>query len=215
MVQFRGMSALAVAVLAFLLSVAVAPTSATTFSMQLPRYGSECFYETLNRGDRLDISYEVMGGSGSELDIDFVINNPDGSPLHVVSRERDAQFGFNSVADGQYKMCFNNLRSGAEKFVSFSITGPEDHKLVQAKTATTDDDQLEISRAVQLLADNVRFMRDEQAYLMRRQKRHRATAESTNFRVFWWSLAQTGLLIAVCAFQVMYLRRFFETRRVV
>lgn len=32
-------------------------------------------------------------------------------------------------------------------------------------------------------------------------------AESTNDRVKWWSIAQTVLLVAVCAWQVFYLKR--------
>jgi hypothetical protein len=34
-------------------------------------------------------------------------------------------------------------------------------------------------------------------------------AESTNARVKWWSIFQTGVLVGVCVFQVAYLKRFF------
>ena len=34
-------------------------------------------------------------------------------------------------------------------------------------------------------------------------------AESTNSRVKWWSIFQTGVLIGVCVFQVAYLKRYF------
>lgn len=40
-------------------------------------------------------------------------------------------------------------------------------------------------------------------------------AESTNARVKWWSLGQLALLAAVCFLQVVYLKRFFEVKRVV
>ena len=40
-------------------------------------------------------------------------------------------------------------------------------------------------------------------------------AESTNARVKWWSLGQLGLLAGVCFWQVVYLKRFFEVKRVV
>ena len=40
-------------------------------------------------------------------------------------------------------------------------------------------------------------------------------AESTNDRVKYWSIVQTVLLFAVCAWQVFYLKRFFEVKRAV
>lgn len=40
-------------------------------------------------------------------------------------------------------------------------------------------------------------------------------AESTNARVKWWSIAQLGLLIAVCLFQIHYLKTFFQVKRTV
>lgn len=40
-------------------------------------------------------------------------------------------------------------------------------------------------------------------------------AESTNGRVMWWSLFEAATLVAVCLWQVYYLKRFFEVKRVV
>lgn len=42
-----------------------------------------------------------------------------------------------------------------------------------------------------------------------------AAAESTNDRVKFWSILQTVMLIAVCGWQIFYLKRFFEVKRVV
>lgn len=39
-------------------------------------------------------------------------------------------------------------------------------------------------------------------------------AESTRRRVSWWFVIQTGLLGTVVFFQIWYMKRFFETRRV-
>ncbi|KAL2919260.1 p24 complex component [Polyrhizophydium stewartii] len=215
----RAVGALAL-VAAVLCVLALPAAASSTFSVLLPRYTSECFYETLAGGDRLDVNFEVMSSTGGDLDLDYSISNPDGSTLHSIARERQAQFGFNAVKPGTYRMCFSNQRSSSEKVLSFSIAGPDEHKLIQKKAAKDDskkldENQAELFSSLQLLADNVRFMRDEQGYLIRRLQRHRQTADSTNGRVFWWSLFQAVLLIGACAFQVFYLRRFFETRRVV
>lgn len=39
--------------------------------------------------------------------------------------------------------------------------------------------------------------------------------ESTNARVLWWSIFEALVLVAMSAWQVYYLRRFFEVKRVV
>jgi hypothetical protein len=53
-------------------------------------------------------------------------------------------------------------------------------------------------------------VKDEQAYIVVRERTHRNTAESTNARVKWWSIFQLGVLIGEGVFQVWWLKRFFE-----
>ena len=52
-------------------------------------------------------------------------------------------------------------------------------------------------------------MKDEQEYIVVRERTHRNTAESTNDRVKWWSVAQVIILICVVAWQVYYLKVCF------
>lgn len=53
-------------------------------------------------------------------------------------------------------------------------------------------------------------VKDEQSYIVIRERTHRNTAESTNARVKWWSIFQLGVLIGEGIFQVWWLKRFFE-----
>ena len=53
-------------------------------------------------------------------------------------------------------------------------------------------------------------VKDEQSYIVVRERVHRNTAESTNGRVKWWSVFQLGVLIGEGIFQVWWLKRFFE-----
>lgn len=57
-------------------------------------------------------------------------------------------------------------------------------------------------------------MRDEQEYIVLRERTHRNTAESTNARVKWWSVLQGIVLFLVVAWQVYYLKvRMRKSRR--
>lgn len=63
-----------------------------------------------------------------------------------------------------------------------------------------------IEREIRELAIGLQAVKDEQEYIVIRERVHRNTAESTNDRVKWWSIAQAIVLVAVCGFQVYYLQ---------
>ena len=66
---------------------------------------------------------------------------------------------------------------------------------------------------VKELTDLLQQVKDEQSYIIVRERTHRNTAESTNARVKWWSIFQLGVLIGEGIFQVWWLKRFFEVCR--
>lgn len=54
-----------------------------------------------------------------------------------------------------------------------------------------------IEREVRDLASGLQAVKDEQEYIVVRERRHRDTAESTNSRVVWWSIFQ-GIVLVRC-----------------
>ena len=63
---------------------------------------------------------------------------------------------------------------------------------------------------VRQLSELLTQVKDEQSYIVLRERTHRNTAESTNGRVKWWSLFQMIVLAGEGVFQVWWLKRFFE-----
>jgi hypothetical protein len=63
---------------------------------------------------------------------------------------------------------------------------------------------------VRRLLEALAQVKDEQSYIVVRERVHRNTAESTNARVKWWSIFQLAVLIGEGIFQVWWLKRFFE-----
>jgi hypothetical protein len=68
---------------------------------------------------------------------------------------------------------------------------------------------------VRRLNDKVKDVLKEQAYQREREGAFRRTTESTHARVQWWSLAQVAVLLAAGVWQVMHLKAFFKTKKVV
>lgn len=63
-----------------------------------------------------------------------------------------------------------------------------------------------IEREIRDLSNGLQAVKDEQEYIVIRERVHRNTAESTNDRVKWWSIIQAFVLFAIVAWQVYYLK---------
>ena len=82
------------------------------------------------------------------------------------------------------------------------------HGIVYVPEHEISNDPLEAE--VKHLSDLLSQVKDEQSYIVIRERTHRNTAESTNGRVKWWSIFQLGVLLGEGIFQVWWLKRFFE-----
>ncbi|KAG9000628.1 p24 complex component [Tulasnella sp. JGI-2019a] len=172
----------------------------------LPASKRECFFEDLHVNDKMTVTYQV--GGGGNLDINFFLEDP--TKKHVVDHKLQSTGTYSMTADmdGRWTYCFSNeMSTMSDKEVSFNVHG--------VIYVADDGVVAPIEREVRSLAIGLQSVKDEQEYIVVRERTHRNTAESTNERVKWWSVAQTILLFAVCGWQVYYLKSFFEVKRVI
>ena len=124
--------------------------------------------------------------------------------------------------DGKHIYCFSNEHwSANSKEVSFNVHGivyvpeseaPQDPLDKEGETMQMFSVSVTILKhfLVRTLSELVAQVKDEQSYIVVRERVHRNTAESTNARVKWWSLIQLLILIGEGIFQVWWIKRFFE-----
>ncbi|KAH6650880.1 emp24/gp25L/p24 family/GOLD-domain-containing protein [Chaetomium tenue] len=195
-----------------LLSASLLLGSAVAHNIALPAHGRECFHESLHRGDKMTVTFQVGDrefGSAGNLDIDFWITNPMGQYEANDKAVSNGDFTFDAKHDGKYVYCFGNEHWGASsKEVSFNV-----HGVVYVNEADAPQDPLEVE--VRKLTELLELVKDEQSYIVVRERTHRNTAESTNSRVKWWNVFVIAVVIGESVFQVWWLRRFFEVKRVV
>ncbi|KAL1861488.1 p24 complex component [Diaporthe australafricana] len=187
-------------------------SSAIAHNIQLPAHGRECFHETLHKDDKMTVSFQVgdreFGGAGN-LEIDFWITNPVGQYEVFEKSTSNGDHSFDAKHDGKYMYCFGNEHWGSSsKEVSFNV-----HGVVYVSESDSPQDPLEAE--VRKLSEVLAQVKDEQSYIVVRERTHRNTAESTNSRVKWWNVFIIGVVIGESVFQVWWLRRFFEVKRVV
>ena len=106
--------------------LAISPvTSYGAFVIKLQPAQRNCFFETLKKGDRFDMSFVTT--SEGEQAIKFWMNDPSGHRLHGVERESSSSFGFNPEAQGNYEFCFDNGVTHGPKEITFTVYGPDEH----------------------------------------------------------------------------------------
>ncbi|KAM0696948.1 hypothetical protein Q7P36_003019 [Cladosporium allicinum] len=178
-------------------------------NIQLRAHSRECFHEMLHADDRMTVTFQVgdreFGGSGN-LDLDFWIQNPSNA-FEVYERSvSSGDHSFTAAHDGKFEYCFSNEHwSANSKEVSFNV-----HGIVYVPESEAPQDPLE--KEVKQLAELLAQVKDEQGYIVVRERTHRNTAESTNARVKWWSIFQMGVVVGEGIFQVWWLKRFFEVK---
>jgi hypothetical protein len=134
------------------------------------------------------------------------ITNPMGQYETFDKSTSNGDFSFEAKSDGRYIYCFGNEHWGASsKEVSFNV-----HGVVYVSESDAPQDPLE--QEVKKLSELLAQVKDEQQYIVVRERTHRNTAESTNSRVKWWNLFVIGVVFGESVFQVWWLRRFFEVR---
>ncbi|KAI9259202.1 COPII-coated vesicle protein [Helicostylum pulchrum] len=180
-----------------------------TMSVDIEPGEVDCYFEDLEVGERLTISYEV--NEGGNLDIDFWLSDPNGATeLSTVRTTADTHTYF-ARHEGRHIYCFSNeFSTVSDKRIAFNVH-ENFQKVHDSVKETTDPLEKELAE----LADSIFAVKAQQEYIVYRERQHRDTAESTNSRVKWWSMAQLGLLSSVCVWQVYYLKRFFEVKRAV
>jgi len=189
-----------------LLWLSLIPFIASAYMIELPAAMKECFFEDLHANDKMTVTYQV--GGGGHMDVDFWLTDPEGLALSKHVKQSTGTASITAKKDGKHEYCFSNQMSSiADKTVSFNVHG--------VIYVGDDDTVAPIEREIRALANDLKAVKDEQEYILVREQKHRNTAESTNSRVKWWSVLQTVVLIVVVAWQVYYLKSFFEVKRVI
>ncbi|EIW70856.1 hypothetical protein TREMEDRAFT_19193, partial [Tremella mesenterica DSM 1558] len=167
----------------------------------------ECFFESLQPQDKMTVTYEVGASSGNHLDIDFYVTEPLGETIYTSFKQSQGTFSIQATQAGRYTYCFSNeMSSYARKILSFNVHGT---------LYVSDEEHIApVEQEIRDLSTGLQLVKDEQAYFVVRERVHRNTAESTNSRVKWWAIVQTGILFALGGWNLHYLKSWFEVKRV-
>nr|ACO15414.1 Transmembrane emp24 domain-containing protein 1 precursor [Caligus clemensi] len=191
----------------------------------------ECFFETVNKGEIIDIDYQVVdGGSRNELDITFRIFRPqDGMILVSDFKKPDNAHRTSVDASGDYKLCFDNTYSRfANKIIFFELIiesesedeedGDNDELLTKTDEETLqykeerDFRESQIEKALKVIKEHITRSRQFQDLIRATEFRDRSVAEHNFENVNFWSLVHLGILICSAIIQVVLVRSLFDEK---
>ncbi|UJR35405.1 hypothetical protein I4U23_028162 [Adineta vaga] len=145
------------------------------------------------------------------------VKDPDEKIILSKLYTSEGRFTFTSHTPGEHVIClYSNSTAwfgGQQLRVHLDIDIGEhavDYQQISAKEKLT-----ELQLRVRQLIDQVEQISKEQSYQRYREERFRATSESTNQRVLWWSIAQLLVLVIAGFWQMRHLKGFFEAKKLV
>ncbi|KAJ0077962.1 hypothetical protein Patl1_36864 [Pistacia atlantica] len=185
--------------------------------LNLPPSGTKCVSEEIQNNVVVLADYLVVSEDHMHIPtISVKVTSPYGNNLHHKENVTHGQFAFTTQEAGNYLACFwLDGHNPAAREVTVNIdwkTGiaAKDWESV-ARKEKIEGVELELRKlegAVEAIHENLLYLKSKEAEM-------RAVSEKTNTRVAWFSIMSLGVCIIVSALQVLYLKRFFQKKKLI
>lgn len=126
----------------------------------------------------------------------------------------EGKFTFTSHEPGDHTICLQSNYTGGW----FSTPQVRMHLDIAVGEAKVDEEGerehvKDLAAKVHDLNARLADIRREQQFQREREAEFRVLSERTNSRAVWWSVFQLVVLAATCYWQLRYLRKFFESKK--
>ncbi|KAG6576433.1 transmembrane emp24 domain-containing protein 10-like [Phytophthora cinnamomi] len=200
-----------------LLLLAVSAASLHAVQFDIRRRAEKCLSDEVAQGSLVVVHYNVIGGVRGKSGVSLAITDP----LHKFLKQ-DAnidtssddihKFSFTADAGGNYAVCFVNSNDKPVRVMLDFKHG------VEAKDYTEvakREHLMPVEKELRKMEDTVDEIHREMLYMREREATMRNTNESTNSRVLWFSFFSIVVLLGMGVWQVMYLKKFFKSKKLI
>lgn len=163
-----------------------------------------------------------MGRSCKTNAVNAMIQKITDSKDHRVYHKKQAdtgKFAFTSDDYDTYKICFSQTAPNEANPPDY-----DNHVAINVKLGVEAKSYEDVGKAEHLSKMEVQMRRLEDlaesivsdfADMKRREEMHRDTNESTNDRMLWFSVFSMVCLVVLACGQVMYLKKFFKSKKLI
>lgn len=177
-------------------------------SIEIPPRGEEEFYTVIDIVPTIIRGYWFLS-SGGNKDIDFSILNPQHIVIYEKKSVKEAIFSLPITKQGIYSFILKNTKMLATHTVTLAYhSGNSTNSVLKNEHLTPiEQDLLWVEKAVK------DFQVDSQ-FASLRQETHYKTVAGANKNVFWFSLLESLGVILVTVWQIYYIKKLLDNRRV-
>lgn len=178
----------------------------------------DCFYQTLQVNDELEIDYQVIDGGHGDLDISFSMADPRGRILVADFKKSEKNHEIHISAKGDYKFCFDNTFSAFNtKTVYFELAVTNDEDDRWDTDVSFDDTQKDIQQiegfqsVMDMVRNNLNKARSLQDLIKVTESKDRNIAEEMYFKVNRYSMLILSTMVFVSFVQIVMLKSIFDS----
>lgn len=177
-------------------------------SIEIPPRSEEEFYTVIEIVPTVIRGYWFLS-SGSNKDIDFSVLNPQQIVIYEKKSVKEAIFSLPVTKQGIYSFILKNTKMIATHTVTLAYhSGNSTNSVLKNEHLTPiEQDLLWVEKAVK------DFQVDSQ-FAQLRQETHYSTVAGANKNVFWFSLLESLGVILVTVWQIYYIKKLLDNRRV-
>lgn len=177
----------------------------------------KCLKEEMRKDLLVVGEYDITPVPGTN--VDFQITDSGGHTALIRDNVNEhGKFAVTSDRDDVYDFCFAySLSPGTSHSIPREVY--LDVKVgIEARTYESgphDDKMTQLEHDLTKLEDLTDSIINDFAYMKKREAEMRDTNESTSKRVFYQSITSVIILIVLATWQILYLRRFFKSRKLI
>ncbi|KAH9946580.1 emp24/gp25L/p24 family/GOLD-domain-containing protein [Amylocystis lapponica] len=165
-----------------------------------------CFYADVDKaGEKIGVQ------AGGSFDIDFDIKDPNEKVILDGVRERQGDYVLTANTVGEYAFCFeNDMSTLTVKLLDFDImVESEPRREAPAKPGQISEHTSALEESIFRLNGMLLNIKRTQKYFHTRENRGFDLVKSTQNRLFWYAVLETGGVIGMAVLQVYILQTFF------
>lgn len=175
------------------------------------RYGEEtCIRENVIKAEYIAGEFTVQP-EGRRVAV--YVKDPVGTVVYHKPMVSEGSFAYTSLENGEYKVCFsNNVENNGIKTIRFKLSTGADTK---SGSAAKVKNLKPLEARIQHIEDLVAGIRTDSTWLADYRARMNDYNKSIMSSIIWFNIAVTVLLAILSYVQVVYLKKYFRTRKIV
>ncbi|XP_056383493.1 transmembrane emp24 domain-containing protein 10-like [Hyla sarda] len=199
-----------------LCSCALLPGYTGAISFYLPAGGKKCLKEEIHKDVLVTGEYEAGEVPGSITHLK--VTDSAGHILFSKEEAKKGKFAFTTDDYEVYEVCFESSASDG------AVRSPDQLVVLNVKHGVEAKNYEDLAKAEKLKPLEVELRRLEDltdsivkdfTYMKKREEEMQDTNESTSLRVLYFSAFSMFCLVTLAMWQVVYLRRFFKSKKLI